>query len=169
MMVELHSLANTGRTERRRLGRGTGSGLGTTAGRGTKGQNSRSGGGVRPRFEGGHTPLYRLLPKTRGFTSRHEKAATVNVEELGKHFKDGDKINLMSLKAKHLVHSQSCALKVLGEGEISKKVTVYAAGASGSAIKKIEAAGGKIVILKARSIKSKQEKPKRESKPKAAK
>lgn len=148
MTVGLHNLANTGRTDRRRLGRGTGSGLGTTAGRGTKGQNSRSGGGVRPRFEGGHTPLYRLLPKLRGFTSHHQKAAQVNVEQLDKHFASGDKVNLVALKTKHLIHTQSRAFKVLGEGEVSKKLTVYAAAASASAIKKIEAAGGKVVLPK---------------------
>ncbi|MFH0830869.1 MAG: 50S ribosomal protein L15 [Parcubacteria group bacterium] len=141
----LSNLQNPGRTNRKRRGRGTGSGLGTTAGRGTKGQNSRAGGGVRPRFEGGHTPLYRLLPKLRGFTSRFTKTAIVNIEELDKHFAAGDTVNLKTLKSKRLVPTQARNFKILGEGEIKKKLSVYTPFISKAATKKIEAAGGKII------------------------
>lgn len=144
--VGLHNLSNPGRTGKRRLGRGTGSGLGTTAGRGTKGQNARSGGGVRPRFEGGHTPLYRLLPKLRGFQSRFEKLAVVNVEEIQKHFENGDVVSLKSLAEKGLAQRRAGGLKILGEGEISKKVTVRADRVSVQAKAKIEKAGGKIIL-----------------------
>jgi large subunit ribosomal protein L15 len=146
--ISLHNLTNPDRKSKKRLGRGTGSGLGTTAGRGTKGQNARSGGGVRPRFEGGHTPLFRLLPKARGFTSRFEKAATVNVEELQKHFAAGETVNLQALVKKGLAHSSAKRFKILGEGELSKKLTVYADFISASGKEKITKAGGKIYFVK---------------------
>ena len=136
MEHSLHNLQNPLRTGKKRLGRGT------------KGQNSRSGGGVRPRFEGGHTPLYRLTPKLRGFTSRHAKDAVVSLDELDQNFKSGDKVSLSSVVAKGLVHSSDRGFKVLGDGEISKKLTVYPAGASKNAIAKIEKAGGKVVMPK---------------------
>ncbi len=141
---QLHTLVNHDRQSKKRLGRGTGSGLGTTAGRGTKGQNSRSGGGVRPRFEGGHTPLYRLLPKLRGYRSQFRKLAVVNVEQINVHFADNDVVSLKTLAAKGLCHSTAAGVKVLGQGEISKKVIVYADSVSASAKMKIEKAGGKI-------------------------
>ena len=144
--VQLHKLSNSGRQSKKRLGRGTGSGLGTTAGRGTKGQNSRSGGGVRPRFEGGHTPLYRLLPKLRGFKSQFNKMAIVNIEELDRHFKDGDIVSVKHLIRAGLAQKGTPGLKILGEGELTKKLTVYAERASAQAKNKIEKAGGKIVV-----------------------
>ena len=126
-----------------RKGRGTGSGNGKTAGKGHKGQNARSGGGVRPGFEGGQLPLYRKLPK-RGF---HNKFATnytiVNVATLDKYFEDGAVVDLATLIEKKIVRKELDGLKVLGNGEITKKLTVKATIFSASAKEKIEAAGGK--------------------------
>ena len=127
-----------------RKGRGPGSGNGNTAGKGHKGQNARSGGGVRPGFEGGQLPLYRKLPK-RGFNnSRFAKVyAIVNVEALNV-FEDGAIIDLEALMAKKIVRKAGDGLKILGNGELTKKVTVKADIFSATAKEKIEAAGGKI-------------------------
>ena len=125
-----------------RVGRGPGSGNGKTAGKGHKGQNARSGGGVRPGFEGGQLPLYRKLPK-RGF---HNKFATVyaivNVEALNNNFQDGDVVTLDALLAKKVVRKAYDGLKVLGDGELTKKLTVQATVFSAAAKEKITAAGG---------------------------
>jgi len=130
-----------------RKGRGAGSGNGKTAGKGHKGQNARSGGGVRPGFEGGQLPLYRKLPK-RGFNnSKFAKVyAIVNVEALNA-FEDGAVIDLEALLAKKIVRKANDGLKVLGNGELTKKVTVKATIFSASAKEKIEAAGGKIEVV----------------------
>ena len=126
-----------------RKGRGTGSGNGKTAGKGHKGQNARSGGGVRPGFEGGQLPLYRKLPK-RGFYNRFAKEySVVNVEALNK-FEDGAVVDLAVLAEAGIVSQPKSALKILGKGELAKKITVKAAVFSASAKEKIEAAGGKI-------------------------
>lgn len=129
-----------------RKGRGPGSGNGKTAGKGHKGQNARSGGGVRLGFEGGQLPLYRKLPK-RGF---HNKFATeyaiVNVSTLNNKFEDGETVNLEVLMEKGLVKKALSGLKVLGNGEITKKLTVEAKMFSASAKEKIEAAGGKTEV-----------------------
>ena len=125
-----------------RRGRGPGSGNGKTAGKGHKGQNARSGGGVRPGFEGGQLPLYRKLPK-RGFTNRFAvNYAIVNVADLNK-FDDGSVIDLAVLLEKKIVRKELDGLKVLGNGELTKKLTVKATVFSASAKEKIEAAGGK--------------------------
>lgn len=145
----LHNLSNPDRTARKRIGRGTGSGTGTTAGRGTKGQNARSGGGVRPRFEGGHTPIYRLLPKLRGFTSRFQKTAAINVGDLDAHFAAGEKVSRVTLVAKKLVRREADYVKLLGQGEIKKALTIAIDGASAEARRKVEAAGGKLLLPKA--------------------
>ena len=125
-----------------RKGRGTGSGNGKTAGKGHKGQNARSGGGVRPGFEGGQLPLYRKLPK-RGF---HNKFAVhysiVNVSDLNR-FEDGSVVDMEALLAAKLVRKELDGVKILGEGELSKKLTVKATVFSATAKEKIEAAGGK--------------------------
>ena len=129
-----------------RKGRGPGSGNGKTGGRGHKGQNARSGGGVRPGFEGGQLPLYRKLPK-RGFYNRFAKVySVVNVEALNK-FEDGAVVDLAALAAAGVVSQPKGALKVLGKGELTKKITVKAAIFSASAKEKIEAAGGKIEVV----------------------
>ena len=125
-----------------RKGRGPGSGNGKTAGKGHKGQNARSGGGVRPGFEGGQLPLYRKLPK-RGFKNRFAvNYAIVNVAALNR-FEDGAVVDLEALKAAKLVRKELDGLKILGEGELTKKLTVKATVFSATAKEKIEAAGGK--------------------------
>ena len=128
-----------------RKGRGPGSGNGKTAGKGHKGQNARSGGGVRPGFEGGQIPLYRKLPK-RGFTNHFAKNyAIVNVSDLNC-FEDGAVVDLEALLAAKIIRKPMDGLKVLGNGEITKKVTVKAAVFSATAKEKIEAAGGKTEV-----------------------
>ena len=128
-----------------RKGRGPGSGNGKTAGKGHKGQNARSGGGVRIGFEGGQLPLYRKLPK-RGFKNRFAvEYAIVNVETLNR-FEDGETVNLEKLLAAGIVRKPLDGLKVLGNGEITKKLTVEASIFSASAKEKIEAAGGKTEV-----------------------
>ena len=130
-----------------RKGRGPGSGNGKTAGKGHKGQNARSGGGVRLGFEGGQFPLYRKLPK-RGFHNRFGKTyAIVNVATLNARFSDGDKVDLAALKEKKKKKKSLDGLKVLGNGEIDKKITVEAAIFSAKAKEKIEAAGGKTEVV----------------------
>ncbi len=125
-----------------RKGRGPGSGNGKTAGKGHKGQNARSGGGVRPGFEGGQLPLYRKLPK-RGFNNKFATVyAIVNVEKLNG-FEDGAVVDMEALLEKKIIRKELDGLKVLGGGEITKKLTVKANIFSASAKEKIEAAGGK--------------------------
>ena len=129
-----------------RKGRGTGSGNGKTAGKGHKGQNARSGGGVRPGFEGGQNPLYRRLPK-RGFYNRFStQYAIINVDTLNK-FEDGAVVDVNTLLAEGIIRKEYSGLKVLGNGEISKKITVKAAIFSATAKEKIEAAGGKAEVI----------------------
>ena len=129
-----------------RKGRGPGSGNGKTAGKGHKGQNARSGGGVRPGFEGGQLPLYRKLPK-RGFKNRFAKAyAIVNVSDLNS-FNDGDVVTLEALMNARKVRKALDGLKVLGKGELEKNLTVQAKVFSASAKEKIEAAGGKAEVI----------------------
>ena len=125
-----------------RKGRGIGSGNGKTAGKGHKGQNARSGGGVRPGFEGGQFPIYRQLPK-RGFgNSRFATVyATVNVEDLNR-FDDGSTVDLDTLLAARVIRKPNDGLKVLGNGELKKKLNVKASKFSSAAKEKIEAAGG---------------------------
>ncbi len=128
-----------------RKGRGPGSGNGKTAGKGHKGQNARSGGGVRPGFEGGQLPLYRKLPK-RGFHNKFAtKYAIINVSELNR-FEDGETVNLEVLMEKGLVSKAFDGLKVLANGELTKKLTVEAKVFSATAKEKIEAAGGKAEV-----------------------
>ncbi len=129
-----------------RKGRGAGSGNGKTAGKGHKGQNARSGGGVRPGFEGGQIPLYRKLPK-RGFYNQFStKYAIVNVAALNA-FEDGATVNLEALMEKGIIRKAYDGLKVLGNGDITKKLTVEASVFSATAKEKIEAAGGKTEVI----------------------
>ena len=129
-----------------RKGRGPGSGNGKTAGKGHKGQNARSGGGVRPGFEGGQIPLYRKLPK-RGFNHSFAKEyAIVNLDALNS-FNDGDTVNLEALMSCGKIKKALDGLKILGNGEITKKITVQAKVFSKSAKEKIEAAGGKAEVI----------------------
>ena len=146
--MKLHELspAPGSAKEAWRKGRGPGSGNGKTAGKGYKGQNARSGGGVRPGFEGGQLPLYRKLPK-RGFKNRFAvNYAIVNVETLNK-FEDGAVVNLEALIAAGIISKPLDGLKVLGNGEITKKLTVEASVFSATAKEKIEAAGGKTEVV----------------------
>ena len=125
-----------------RKGRGPGSGNGKTAGKGHKGQNARSGGGVRPGFEGGQLPLYRKHPK-RGFNNKFATVyATVNVSTLEQKFQSGDIVNLETLLARKIIRKACDGLKVLGDGELTKKLTVQAAVFSAAAKEKITAVGG---------------------------
>ena len=145
--MKLHELspAEGSATKAYRKGRGPGSGNGKTAGKGHKGQNARSGGGVKPGFEGGQIPLYRKLPK-RGFHNKFAKTySIVNVDVFNK-FEDGAVVDLATLMEKKIVRKANDGLKVLGNGEITKKITVKAAVFSATAKEKIEAAGGKIEV-----------------------
>ena len=131
-----------------RKGRGPGSGNGKTAGKGHKGQNARSGGGVRPGFEGGQLPLYRKLPK-RGFKNAlfTKVYSVINVESLQK-FNDGDVVDSAALLEKGILSTvEKNGVKVLGEGNLTKKLTVKAAVFSASAKEKIEAVGGKTEVV----------------------
>jgi len=132
---------------RKRVGRGTGSGMGKTSTRGQDGQNSRSGGGTRPGFEGGQMPLSRRLPK-RGFTNIFSKVyATINVRALDV-FKDGDVVTAEVLKEKNIIKKIGDGLKILGDGDVTKKLTVKAAKFTSTAKTKIEAAGGTCEVVK---------------------
>ena len=127
---------------RKRVGRGIGSGTGKTSGKGHKGQNARSGGGVRPGFEGGQMPLYRRLPK-RGFNNIFAKHyVSINVEELNK-FEDGAEVTNEALIEKGIIKKALDGVKILGRGELTKKLNVKVAKYSESAKEKIEKAGGK--------------------------
>ena len=146
--MKLHELSPAAGSAKQawRKGRGPGSGNGKTAGKGHKGQNARSGGGVRPGFEGGQLPLYRKLPK-RGFKNRFAKNyAIVNVADLNR-FNDGDKITLATLIEAGIVRKELDGLKVLGNGELTKKITVEAKVFSATAKEKIEAAGGAVEVI----------------------
>ena len=147
--MKLHELspAEGSIKENYRKGRGAGSGNGKTAGKGHKGQNARSGGGVRPGFEGGQLPLYRKLPK-RGFNNFRfgKKFATVNVQSLNK-FNDGDTVDFAALLSAGIIKKVFDGVKILGEGEITKNLTVKAAIFTASAKEKIEAAGGKTEVV----------------------
>jgi large subunit ribosomal protein L15 len=138
--------AKGSRKSPRRLGRGVGSGRGKTAGRGTKGYNSRSGGGVRPGYEGGQMPLHRRLPK-RGFTNIFRKnIAVINVRDLAK-FDNGSVVDAAALVAAGLVRGKKDGIKLLGHGEIKHSLEVKVNQISKSAREKIEAAGGKVEVL----------------------
>lgn len=139
------SPAEGSRKARKRLGRGVGSGSGKTAGRGTKGQNSRSGGGVRPGFEGGQMPIHRRLPK-KGFTNIFKKNfAVINVRDLAK-FESGSIVDEVAVYKSGLVKGKSDGIKLLGVGEIDFPLTIKLSKVSQSATDKIAAAGGKVEV-----------------------
>ena len=148
--MKLHQIAPAPNStpKAKRLGRGIGSGLGKTSGKGTKGQNSRSGGGVRPGFEGGQMPLIRKLPR-RGFNNKNfDKVYNViNVEDLN-NFKDDTVVTVELLKDNNIISKVApYGLKVLGNGNLEKKLTVKAAKFTETAIQKITKAGGKAEVL----------------------
>jgi len=145
-LSELSPAAGSTR-ENYRKGRGAGSGNGKTAGKGHKGQNARSGGGVRVGFEGGQIPLYRRLPK-RGFKNRFATVYTVvNLCDIDAKFNNGDVVDLAALKAAGLVKKENDGVKILGQGDITKALTVKADKFSESAKAKIEAAGGTAEVI----------------------
>jgi large subunit ribosomal protein L15 len=130
------------RHAKKRVGRGVGSGMGKTATRGHKGQNARSGGGVRPAFEGGQTPLFKRLPK-RGFTNVSRKEyAVVNLGDINLKFEAGTTVDVVALKNAGLVKKEYEGVKVLGNGEFTKALTIKAAKFSKTALEKISQAGG---------------------------
>ena len=147
--MKLHELSPQAGSSKKawRKGRGVGTGNGKTAGRGHKGQNARSGGGVRPGFEGGQIPMYRRIPK-HGFSNFLFKKdyAIINVEQLDK-YENGAVISLETLIQDGVVRKELNGLKVLGNGNITKKLTVQATVFSASAKEKIEAAGGKAEVI----------------------
>jgi len=147
--MKLHELRppKGARKGRKRVGRGTASGHGKTAGRGTKGQNSRSGGGVRPYFEGGQLPLVRRLPHKRGFTNIFKvRYSVVNLDRLAG-FRKGSKVDPERLAKAGIIKSPRERVKILGRGELNKALTVSAHRFSATAREKIEAVGGTVVEL----------------------
>ena len=147
--MKLHELEkNIGATHaRKRVGRGPGSGLGKTSGRGHKGQKARSGGSINPVFEGGQLPLYRRIPK-RGFSNHRFKTeyAVINVEDLNV-FEDGTVVTPALLKDAGIVKKQLDGIKVLGNGKLEKKITIQASKFSTSALEKIKEAGSKAEVI----------------------
>ena len=146
--MKLHELkpAEGSRQERNRVGRGSSSGNGKTSGRGQKGQKSRSGGGVRLGFEGGQTPLFMRLPK-RGFTNFNRKEyAVVNLDILNR-FEDGTEVTPLTLVEAGIVKDEKAGIKVLGNGELTKKLVVKAAKFSKTAEEAIVAAGGSVEVI----------------------
>ena len=147
--MKLHTMyAQDGATKtRKRVGRGTGSGLGKTSGKGHKGQNARSGGGVRPGFEGGQLPLFRRLPK-RGFTNAMFKTtyAVLNLDDLNK-FEENTEITPKLLKEMGILKNQLNGVKILGNGTLEKKLTVKANQFSKKAKEEIEKLGGKAEVI----------------------
>ena len=146
--MKLHELhpAEGSTTAQKRLGRGSGSGLGKTSGKGHKGAKARSGGGKRPGFEGGQMPLYRRVPK-RGFNNVFRtEYAEVNLERL-EAFEDGAVVDAAALLEKRIIRKELDGVKILGGGELTKKLTVKAAKFTASAKEKIEAVGGKAEVI----------------------
>ena len=135
------------KTTRRRVGRGIGSGLGKTAGKGHKGQNARSGGGVRPGFEGGQMPLFRRIPK-RGFNNRNSKVYTeVTLAMLEERLEKGAEVTAESLLELGIIKKINDGIVILGNGELTKKLNVKAARVTKTAEEKIKAAGGKVEVI----------------------
>lgn len=146
--MRLHELKSPkgARSPKKRLGRGIGSGLGKTSGKGHKGQNSRSGGGVRPGFEGGQMPLQRALPK-RGFTSIFKKDYNeINVARLNV-FADGAEVTPALMKQAGMISTMKDGVRILGNGELEKSLTVKVQGFTKTAAEKIQAAGGKVEVI----------------------
>lgn len=147
--MKLHDIAPTpgSRHRRKRVGRGDSSGLGKTAGRGEKGQKSRTGAVIRPFFEGGQIPLFRRLPK-RGFKNADRIIyALVNLDKLNDNFEAGDVVDFEALRAKKLLAKSDTIIKILANGEITKALTVKAAKFSAAAAAKIQAVGGTVEIV----------------------
>lgn len=147
--MKLENLPKSNETKsRKRVGRGPGSGMGKTATRGENGQKSRSGASIKPWFQGGQSPLYRRLPK-RGFNNNRftKRFATINLSDLNKFFKDGDIVSPETLAEKKIIKKELCGIKVLGNGNLDKKLTIKAHRFTSSAVTKIEEAGGKAEVI----------------------
>ena len=145
--MKLHQLKSEfKRQSKKRVGRGIGSGLGKTSGRGQKGQKARSGGGTRPGFEGGQTPLFRRIPKF-GFKNINYKEFTpINLDDLEKNFKNGDKVNKETLFKAGLIKKSTKLVKILGRGKLTKMLIVNVDAISASAKLAIEKADGKLEV-----------------------
>ena len=150
--MKLHELTNTTvRPGRKRVGRGDGSGHGRSAGRGDKGAGARAGNTRRPYFEGGQIPFFRRLPK-RGFNNPNRQVYNVvNIYYLEEHFSAGDEVTVEALRQKGILRSAAVDVKILGDGSLSKALSVTAHKFSASARQKIEAAGGKCEVLTAKA------------------
>ena len=157
-LLKLHS--NPGaRKKRKTVGRGNASGHGSSSTRGGKGQTARTGSGYKPGFEGGQTPFYRRMPKLKGFNNpNHISFQAVNVEALNI-FENGDEVDIVKLFEKKLISSKNKPLKILGDGELTKKLHVKADRFSKSAKQKIEKIEGKITELMQKSINAQKEEP----------
>lgn len=147
--MDLSTLSNGPRLrkKRKRVGRGPGSGNGKTSGKGHKGQKARSGYSRRLGFEGGQMPLHRRLPKRGFFHAKRREMTEINLDVLDKGFENGDVVNVESLRGKGLGRFKSGGVKLLGRGELTKKLTVQVHGISASAREKVEAQGGTVEIL----------------------
>ena len=146
--MKIHELNLESAKDKKRVGRGIGSGYGKTAGRGTKGQNARTGGGVRPGFEGGQNPLAKRLPKKRGFSAlNHIQYQVFSLSGL-EQFKDGATVDAQALAAAGLVKKSDDRIKLLAKGTLTKKLTVQVTAVSAAAQKAVEAAGGTVEIVK---------------------
>lgn len=158
--MKLHELGpkkGSKRKKSKRIGRGLGSGKGTYSARGIKGQGARSGSKKKPGFEGGRTPLIAQIPKKRGFKSLFEKPEIVNVSDLEKKFKDGDNINKEELSKAGLINNVKSKVKILGDGEIKKKLKVEVDLYSKNAEEKIKKAGGEVKKIELKSQGKKKE------------
>lgn len=144
--MKLHELSpKIAKKSRKRVGQGNGSNKGTFCGRGCKGQNSRSGGGVRLGFEGGQTGILKRMPKNRGFNNPNRiETKSLSLSFLGKHFNDGEKVSFESLLEKKLLSRKEVSVKILANGEIQKKLEIEGIATSEGAKKKIEKAGGTV-------------------------
>jgi len=150
MSMRNHTLRSPkgSKRNRKRVGRGDSSGSGSYSGKGMKGQKSRSGGGVRPGFEGGQLPLVKRLPALRGFNNIFKTKYTVmNLRDISEHFTEGDEVSVETLIGKGLVDDTTLPLKILGDGEISVPLDVRAQKFSTSAVSKIEKAGGSAQVI----------------------
>jgi len=146
--MSLLNLSPNIKKKRKRVGRGNSSGHGNYSGRGIKGQNSRTGGGVRPGFEGGQMPIARRLPKLRGFKNPCVvKYQIINLDILEKKYSDGETVDIVSLVEKGIIKNKKQPVKILGDGELKKKLTVKIDKASKQAIEKIKKAGGTIEVF----------------------
>lgn len=160
--MKIHELNLESGKDKKRVGRGIGSGYGKTAGRGTKGQNARTGGGVRPGFEGGQNPLAKRLPKKRGFAAlNHTQYQVFNLSGLDQ-FKDGSTVDAAALAAAGLVKKADDRIKLLSKGEVTKKLTVQVTAVSAAAKKAVEAAGGTVELVKFTTAAKKATRPQTE-------